>query len=139
MTDEDYLHPDADPTMRIEIDHDAYYVWEPVSADEADADTIESSYAGISLRRAVVHTPTTSTTDVHLPGVAQWKDDRVAAGKSGRSNRINLFEHLIDGPWDRHFPIDSITAIRCTDPQWEQWLNEHFVNGGDDYLHGSQA
>lgn len=129
------------PTLRIEIDHTQYYQWVPVADADVtdDMTTIESTYPGFKMRRATItlDAPTTSVTDVDLLGVAQWNDDREAAGLDRRPHRVNLIQHFVDGPWSRQFPLGSITAIRADDDKWQQWLSDYFIAGDDaNYLGG---
>lgn len=113
--------------LRIEIDHSAFYQWVPVREAEAVETDIDGTIPGFKMRKVVVNVPTTTTTDVDLDGVAGWNADRVSAGLSTRPDRINLIQHLVDGPWEKHFPLSSITAIRASDPKWEKWLNDYFT------------
>lgn len=149
-----------DPTLRIEVDHAAYYQWLPVpevlvvddtpteTDDNGDpvpvevpehmvglSNTIDSTFPGHRMYRATVQTATTSTTDVHLPDLRVWQDERAAAGLDRRSVKHLLAIHLADGPWPKLFPLDSITAIRCADPAWQRALTEFFLT--DDELGGA--
>lgn len=118
-----------DPELQIVVEHSAYYRWLPAPADsvqEGDVVT-DSTFPGYVMKRVTVPEPTTSVTSVHLPSLAKINDDREAAGLGRRAHKSNLIRHLEDGPWYKHFPEGTITAISASDPQWEKWLQDHFL------------
>lgn len=141
----------TDPELRIEVDHSAYYRFVPVP--DADVHTIiedggerqelisepgvpqvvvDATWPGFKMRRITVDEPTTTVTVVHLPSLSAINDGRKTAGLGRRSHKANLTRHLEDGAWYKHFPEGTIIAVRCDDPQWDQWLNEHFLGSDDE-------
>lgn len=121
-----------DEDWGIEVDHSAYYRWEPIKESDVTEGmvTIDSYWPGFKMQRVRVDEPTTTTTGVHVASLKQINEDRKAAGLAPRSHLSNLIRHLEDGPWPRHFPMDTITAIRCpANPALEGQLRSHFVGG----------
>lgn len=126
MPDEETPEPES---WQIEIDHSAYYRWLPVKDEDIEDGMvlIEATWPGFHLYRTVVEEETTTTTGVNVPSLRSENDDREAAGLSRRSDVSNLIRHLEDGPWPKHFPMESITAVRCSDPTIETALIAHFA------------
>lgn len=116
-------------TWQIEVDHTAAYRWVPVKDEDiTEGDVvIESTWPGFHKKRILVNEPTTSTTGVYVPNLHAENEDRVAAGGSKKSLSALLSRHLEDGPWPKHFPLDSITAIRCSEPSIEAKLRSYFL------------
>ena len=135
-----------DEEITLTVEHSAYYRWMPVTDEDAaklaesEADLPESkrtklvvsTFPGHKLKQVLVNEPTATTTNVHLPSLRQMNGDREAAGLSRRPHHANLAQHLVDGPWPRHFPLDSITDIHCDDPKWEAWLRGHVFEEDED-------
>lgn len=130
----------------IEIDHSAYYRWLPIAdgditwsedgnatrtSDGSPLTVIDATWPGFKMYRSIINEPTTSTTRVDRASLAQINDDREAAGLARRDEAANLIRHLEDGPWPKHFPMESITAVRCDqDPAVAARLSSYFVPGG---------
>lgn len=118
---------------QIEVDHSAYYRWLPVK-DEDVADgmvLIEATWPGFHMYRETIDEATTSTTGVNVDALRSENADRKAAGLSARPDVSNLIRHLEDGPFPKHFPMESITGIRCNNPKIEAALKAHFVPEGN--------
>lgn len=119
----------------IEIDHSSYYRWMPVKVKDLNYNedgeitdlVIDATWPGFVLRRTVVPEATTTTTSVDVKSLSETNIERAAAGLGPRSNITNLVNHLSDGPWPKHFPLESITAIRCDNAKVEARLNAHFL------------
>jgi hypothetical protein len=129
---------ERDPEIVLEVDHSAYYRRVPIKNEDVTPEMlaeegliIDSTWPGFKLKRETVYEPTTSTTTIHLPSVQKWNDDREAAGLARRPHHVNLAIHLTDGPYSRHFPLGSITDVRCSDPEWEAQMRAHLVAGED--------
>lgn len=120
---------DAPSTWQIEVDHSSYYRWIPVKDEEiAEGDlVIPATWPGFHQKRVLVDEPTTSTTGVHIASLASENTDRIAAGGSPKPLSALLTRHLEDGAWPKHFPMQSITAIRCSDPAIEAKLRSYFL------------
>lgn len=144
-----------DPTIRITIEHSSYYQRIPVPEANVFDDTVEdagpvpedkialsrtteATFPGYRMYNAVIQSPepVVTVTDVDLLSLARINDDRIAAGLAKKRHHQNLTRLLEDAAWVEHFPLDSIVAIRCDDPKWEKWLNDHFLGDGDDDLGG---
>lgn len=116
-------------TWQIEVDHSSSYRWVPVkNEDVVEGDiVIDSTWEGFKKKRVLVNEPTTSTTGVYVPNLHAENADRISAGGSAKSLSALLSRHLEDGPWPKHFPLDSITAIRCSEPSIEAKLRSYFL------------
>lgn len=121
--------PEGDVTWQIEVDHSSYYRWLPVKDEEVEAGdvVIDATWPGFKMRKTLIDEPTTSTTGVHVPSLASENTDRVAVGLGSKPLSALLTRHLEDGAWPKHFPMDSITAIRCNDKSIEAKLNSYFL------------
>lgn len=117
-------------TWQIEIDHDAYYRWVPVKLEDVTDEmlTVDATWPGFKLQRVIIPEATTSTTGVHVESLAKENEDRAAAGLGPKPLHTLLANHLEDGPWPKHFPMESITAIRCSDPKIEAKLQSYFLD-----------
>lgn len=129
---------ERDPELHFEIDHSAYYRRVPIKEEDVTDEMwaeegliTDSTWKGFKLIRETVFEPTTSQVTVHLPSVRSWNDDREAAGLVRRPHHVNLAIHVTDGPFPRHFPVGSITDVRCNDPEWEARMREHLLAGED--------
>lgn len=120
----------SDDVWQIEVDHSSHFRWMPVvEAEVAAGDiTIDSTWPGFRMRRVTVPESTTSTTGVRVQGLLDENNDRAAAGLPPKALSALLTRHLEDGPWPKHFPLDSITAIRCTEPAIEARLRSYFLD-----------
>lgn len=119
----------SDEVWQIEVDHSSYYRWVPVAdADVVVGDiTVDATWPGFKMRRVTVADATTSTTGVRVQGLMDENVDRAAAGLPAKALPALLTRHLEDGPWPKHFPLDSITAIRCSDPAVGAKLSSYFL------------
>lgn len=87
---------------------------------------VDSTFPGYKMVRTVIDEPTTTTTSVIVSSLGLINEDRLAAGLGRKSQHANLLRHLEDGPWPKHFPLESITAIRCSHPGMEAKLLDYF-------------
>lgn len=120
---------EAPSTWQIEVDHTSYYRWMPVKDEDVQEGdlVIDSEWPGFKKRRVVVAEPTTSTTGVYVPNLHAENADRAAAGLAAKPLHALLSRHLEDGPWPKHFPLDSIVGIRCSEPAVQAKLRSYFL------------
>lgn len=122
-----------DEVWQIEVDHGQYYRWLPIREQDVTEGmvTIEATWPGFKMYRETINEPTTSTTAVNVPSLKEINVDREAAGLARKTHAQNLLRHLEDGPWPKHFPLESITAVRCSNPDIQAKLTSHFVAGAE--------
>ena len=118
----------APEEWRIEVDHSSYYAWLPVKDEDSTPYmlTVDSYWPCFRMRRTTVDEPTTTTTTIDVDSLRQENTDRAALGLSTRTDIATLARHLEDGPWPRHFPAGTITAIRADNPEVEAGLRAYF-------------
>lgn len=117
-------------SWRIEVEHDSYYRWMPCKDDDVlpgDV-TVAATWPGFKLRRTLIPEAASTSTSIDVRSLQQTNADRKAAGLGPRSDASNLCKHLEDGPWPKHFPLESITDIRCDNPKIEARLRTHFLD-----------
>lgn len=132
---DDLVEAPADEQWVVEVDHTAYYRWLPVPERDVKAEeeerglVLDATWPGYKMRRTTITEAVTTTTTVHVPQLRKVNADRKEAGLGPRSLHANLTKHLEDGPWPKHFPLESITEIRCSNKDMAAKLTSYFVGG----------